>query len=118
VTEWILARGPEPISDDLGSPGYSLLHAAVEWDAPEVAAVALAHGADPTIRDGTWNGTPLGWAEHTRRQTSCDRRSDGLEKPDALRRPVGAHPDGFVKVPVERSRSCPRDRAGDPPVRS
>jgi hypothetical protein len=26
--------------------------------------VALARGADTTIRDGTWNGTPLGWAEH------------------------------------------------------
>jgi hypothetical protein len=64
VTEWILARRPELISDDLGSPGYTLLHAAAEWDAPEVAAVALARGADPTIRESTWNGTPLSWAEH------------------------------------------------------
>jgi len=64
VADWILARRPELVSANLGSPGYTLLHAAAEWDAPEVAAVALAHGADPTIRDGTHNGTPLGWAEH------------------------------------------------------
>jgi ribosomal protein S18 acetylase RimI-like enzyme len=63
AAEWILARRPELASADLGAPGYTLLHAAAEWDAPEVAAVALAHGADPTIRDGTHNGTPLGWAE-------------------------------------------------------
>jgi hypothetical protein len=24
----------------------------------------LARGADRTVRDGTWNGTPLDWAEH------------------------------------------------------
>lgn len=68
VTDWILARRPDLISKDLGSPGYMLLHAAAEWDAPEVAAVALAHGADPFVRDGTWNGTALGWAEHFGRE--------------------------------------------------
>jgi ribosomal protein S18 acetylase RimI-like enzyme len=64
VAEWILARRPDLISKDLGSPGYTLLHAAAEWDAPEVAAVALACGADPTVRDGAWSGTPRGWAEY------------------------------------------------------
>jgi ribosomal protein S18 acetylase RimI-like enzyme len=64
AAEWILARRPDLVSADLGSPGYTLLHAATEWDAPEVVAVALAHGADTTIRDGTHNGTPLGWADH------------------------------------------------------
>jgi len=68
VAEWILARRPELVSRDLGSPGYTLLHAAAEWDAPEVAAVALGRGADPTIRDATYNGTPLGWAEHFGRE--------------------------------------------------
>lgn len=65
---WILARRPDLVSMGLGAPGYTLLHAAAEWDAPEVAAVALAHGADPTIRDGTHNGTPLSWAEHFGRE--------------------------------------------------
>jgi ribosomal protein S18 acetylase RimI-like enzyme len=68
VAAWILERRPELTSADLGAPGYTLLHAAAEWDAPEVAAVALAHGADTTIRDGTHNGTPLGWAEHLGRE--------------------------------------------------
>ena len=68
VAEWILARRPDLISRDLGDVGYTLLHAAAEWDAPEVAAVALAQGADTTIRDGTHKGTPLGWAEHFGRE--------------------------------------------------
>jgi GNAT superfamily N-acetyltransferase len=68
VAQWILARRPELVSADLGSRGYTLLHAAVEWDAPEVAALALACGADPEVRDGTYNGTPLGWAQHLGRE--------------------------------------------------
>jgi ribosomal protein S18 acetylase RimI-like enzyme len=68
VAEWILERRPELVSSDLGSRGYTLLHAAAEWDAPEVAAVALARGADRTIRDGTHHGTPLGWANHFGRE--------------------------------------------------
>jgi GNAT superfamily N-acetyltransferase len=68
VTEWILARRPDLVSKGLGDDGYTLLHAAAEWDAPEVAAVALAHGADTTIRDGTHGGTPLGWANHFGRE--------------------------------------------------
>jgi uncharacterized protein len=68
VAEWILERRPDLVSSDLGSPGYTLLHAAAEWDAPEVAAVALARGADTGIRDRTHNGTPLGWAKHFERE--------------------------------------------------
>lgn len=64
VADWILACRPDLVSKGLGASGYTLLHAAVEWDAPEVAAVALAHGADMSIRDGTHGGTPLDWAEH------------------------------------------------------
>jgi ribosomal protein S18 acetylase RimI-like enzyme len=68
AAEWILARRPELVSAPLSDAGETLLHAAAEWDAPGVAAVALAHGADPTIRDGTHNGTPLAWAEHFGRE--------------------------------------------------
>jgi ribosomal protein S18 acetylase RimI-like enzyme len=64
VTAWILERRPDLTSADLGDPGYTLLHAAAQWDAPEVAGVALAHGADTTIREGRYRSTPLGWAEH------------------------------------------------------
>jgi ribosomal protein S18 acetylase RimI-like enzyme len=68
VAEWILERRPDLVSADLGDSGYTLLHASVEWDAPEVAAVALAHGADTTVRDRIYQGTPLGWAEHFGRE--------------------------------------------------
>ena len=68
VADWILARRPDLISRGLGGAGYTLLHAAAEWDAPEVATVALAHGADTTIRDASYKGTPLDWAEHFGRE--------------------------------------------------
>lgn len=68
AAEWILARRPDLVSKNLGDDGYTLLHAAAEWDAPEVAEVALACGADPTVRDGAYNGTPLGWADHFGRE--------------------------------------------------
>lgn len=76
VAEWILDRRPDLVSSGLGSAGYTLLHAAAEWDAPEVAAVALAHGADRTIRDGEHNGTPFGWAEHFGREQIAAMLSD------------------------------------------
>jgi len=82
AAEWILARRPELVSSDLGSPGYTLLHAAAEWDASEVAAVALARGADATIRDGEHQGTPLGWAEHFgRERIAAMLRGDGRAAP-------------------------------------
>ncbi len=68
TADWILERRPDLVSADLGDPGYTLLHAAAEWDAAAIAEVALARGADPTIRDGNWNGTPLSWAEHFGRE--------------------------------------------------
>jgi ribosomal protein S18 acetylase RimI-like enzyme len=64
VAAWILERRPDLVSAPLGDDGDTLLHAAAMWDAPEVAAVALAHGADRNVRDRVWRGTPLGWAEH------------------------------------------------------
>ena len=64
VTEWILERRPDLLSAPLGDDGDTLLHAAAMWDAPGVAAVALARGADRTVRDRVWHGTPLNWAEH------------------------------------------------------
>ena len=64
VTRWILERRPELASAPLGDGGETLLHAAIEWDAPQVAAVALAHGVDPAVRDAIHHGTPRGWAEH------------------------------------------------------
>jgi len=50
VAEWILGRRPDLVSKGLGAPGYTLLHAAMEWDAPAVAEVARAHGAEPSVQ--------------------------------------------------------------------
>ncbi len=41
------------------------LHMAAGWaNDPHAARLLLRHGADPTIRDRTYDSTPLGWAEH------------------------------------------------------
>jgi GNAT superfamily N-acetyltransferase len=65
---WILERHPDLVSAPLSDAGETLLHATVEWDAPEVASVALARGADPEVRDREHNGTALGWAHHFGRE--------------------------------------------------
>lgn len=41
------------------------LHMAAGWaNDPRGARLLLLHGADPAIRDRTYQSTPLGWAEH------------------------------------------------------
>jgi hypothetical protein len=86
MAEWILTRRPDLVSKGLGALGYTLLHATAEWDAPDVAAVALAHGADPTVRDATYNGTPLGWAEHFGRERIAAMLSGRADSADSDRR--------------------------------
>jgi len=44
--------------------GYTALHAAGFHGNQEAAAVLLKHGADPTIRDDKYCGTPAGWANY------------------------------------------------------
>jgi ribosomal protein S18 acetylase RimI-like enzyme len=67
VADWILTRRPELASRPLSKDGYSLLHAAVEWDSEPLVRVALAHGADPTAREDRFGGTPRSWAAHFER---------------------------------------------------
>jgi ankyrin repeat protein len=64
ATEWILRRRPELASRPLDDRGATLLHFAVESYNAAIVEIALAHGADPNVRDRTFNATPLGWAEH------------------------------------------------------
>ncbi|HEY1479915.1 MAG TPA: GNAT family N-acetyltransferase [Gaiellales bacterium] len=64
IAAWILDRRPELTSRPLAARGPTLLHTAVEWDDIELARMLLARGADTAVRDGTWDGTPLGWATH------------------------------------------------------
>jgi GNAT superfamily N-acetyltransferase len=64
ATDWILRRRPELASRPLDQRGATLLHYAVESDHEAILELALAHGADPSVRDRVFNSTPLGWAEH------------------------------------------------------
>jgi ribosomal protein S18 acetylase RimI-like enzyme len=63
IAGWVLQRRPDLVSRPVEPRGGTLLHVAVEWDDEHIAAVALAHGADRAVRDPTWDGTPLDWAE-------------------------------------------------------
>jgi GNAT superfamily N-acetyltransferase len=64
AADWILRRRPDLVSRPVEPRGGTLLHVAVEWDDEALAAVALAHGADPLARDDASSATPLEWAEH------------------------------------------------------
>lgn len=48
-------------------PGATVLHAAVERDDPDLAAVALAAGVDPATCDTTYHATARGWSHHLSR---------------------------------------------------
>jgi len=61
----MLDRAPGLVRRRFEPFGGTLLHLAVEWDRPELAGLALEHGADPSARDRTHRGTPLDWVEHT-----------------------------------------------------
>jgi GNAT superfamily N-acetyltransferase len=77
VADWILARRPDLASAPVGPHGGTLLHVAVEWNNEALVRVALAHGADRTVRDSVWNGTPLDWAEHLGRGRLAKVLRDG-----------------------------------------
>lgn len=44
------------------------LHQAVLTDDPELLALLISHGARRDIKDTVWNGTPLDWAIHEKRE--------------------------------------------------
>jgi hypothetical protein len=54
----------------------TLLHLAVEHDSAPFVELALAHGVDPCARDATFDGTPLGWAEHLGRDDLARRLAE------------------------------------------
>ena len=61
----LLARGDDVNARTRG--GCTPLHAAALMGHEEAAALLLAHGADPTLRDAQWNGTAAGkarWRHH------------------------------------------------------
>ncbi|HET9133192.1 MAG TPA: ankyrin repeat domain-containing protein, partial [Gemmatimonadales bacterium] len=44
--------------------GATALHRAVQSGSLDAVTTLLAAGDDPDVRDGTWRGTPFGWACH------------------------------------------------------
>lgn len=51
--------------DRLGQYGpATALHEGANRGRPEIVALLMENGADPTVRDRRFNGTALGWAEH------------------------------------------------------
>lgn len=64
VADWILSRCPELVDRRLDGRGAALLHFAVEGNDEALLRVALEHGADTSLRDSAFGGTPLGWAQH------------------------------------------------------
>ncbi|MEO6156626.1 MAG: ankyrin repeat domain-containing protein [Ilumatobacteraceae bacterium] len=48
------------------------LHVAARDGRLDLAQLLVARGADPTIRDGRFDATPLGWAEHFEQAAMVD----------------------------------------------
>lgn len=60
----------------LQQPWQTALHTAVERDDPELVRLLLGLGADPSIRDHRFDGTPAGWAEHLGRSELLPQLTD------------------------------------------
>ncbi|HEY2432811.1 MAG TPA: ankyrin repeat domain-containing protein [Vicinamibacterales bacterium] len=76
AVRWMLAAGvsPNQPSADLFSHGTPLHHAVCSGSLDTVQAF-VEGGADQTIADTAWNGTPLGWADHYVSSVEPERRS-------------------------------------------
>jgi hypothetical protein len=61
---WMLDRAPALAQGVFEPYGGTLLHLAVEWNRPDIAALALDRGTDPGERDRVWDGTAVEWAQH------------------------------------------------------
>jgi ankyrin repeat protein len=66
----------------------ALHHAAWEGNRP-LAELLLALGADPTVEDHRFDGTPLGWARHGGRTAVIDLLEPLTPGPDATAPPAG-----------------------------
>jgi ankyrin repeat protein len=66
---WLLDHGADPdLRHDFGGQKHGVgavpLHLAAQFGRLKCLRLLLERGADPTIQDGAYQATPLGWAEH------------------------------------------------------
>lgn len=66
---WLLDHGADPnLRHDFGGQDHGVaavaLHLAAQFGCLECLRLLLDRGADPTIEDGAYRATPLGWAQH------------------------------------------------------
>ncbi|HEX5195379.1 MAG TPA: GNAT family N-acetyltransferase [Solirubrobacteraceae bacterium] len=76
VVEYLLARRPSLAARRFAPHRTTLLHLAVEHDSAPLVELALAHGVDPGVRDASFGGTALGWAEHFGRRDLVRRLAE------------------------------------------
>ncbi len=63
----------------------TVLHLAAQTDDAELVSLLLAHGADRTIRDETYNGDAAGWAAHVKADKALRVLQEKHEEPPAFR---------------------------------
>jgi GNAT superfamily N-acetyltransferase len=60
----LVAADPSLVNRRYGEWNKTLLHFAAERNDEELARLALSANADLQLKDGAWQGTALGWAQH------------------------------------------------------
>lgn len=75
AAEWLLDYGADPdLRHDFGGAehgkGAVAMHLAAQFGALKCLELLLNRGADPTIQDAAFGGSPLGWAQHAGTETS------------------------------------------------
>jgi ankyrin repeat protein len=72
---WLLDHGADPdLRHDFGGAGHgnsaAAMHLAAQFGSLKCLELLLERGADPTIQDAAFGGTPLGWAQHAGTESS------------------------------------------------
>ncbi len=69
AASWLLDHGADPnLAHDFGGAGHGtgacVLHLAAQFECLECVRLLVERGADLSVVDGAFGGTPLGWARH------------------------------------------------------
>jgi hypothetical protein len=90
LAEWLLDAGADPNARCGGEADETALHSAAWNGDAKMVELLLARGADPTIRDRQYNGTPAGWAATAVEVTNnpaCESLAERLTRAEAGWRP-------------------------------